>query len=67
MHTPCQHIAAALTSNCDVIVSWNFKHIVNLDTMRGVKLVATAEEYRDLLICTPNALLGGDPDDNETA
>jgi predicted nucleic acid-binding protein len=59
----CQHIAAALISNCDVIISWNFRHIVNLNTMRGVKLVATAEGYRDLLICAPNVLLGGEPDD----
>ena len=25
----CRHIAAALLSGCDIIVSWNFKHIVN--------------------------------------
>ena len=33
----CQHIAAAITSECDVIVSWNFKHIVNHKTIMGVK------------------------------
>jgi len=25
----CRHIAGAIVSGCDVIVSWNFKHIVN--------------------------------------
>ncbi len=27
----CQHISMATISNADVLVSWNFKHIVNLD------------------------------------
>lgn len=27
----CQHIAIATISNADVLVSWNFKHIVNLE------------------------------------
>ncbi len=26
----CQHIAMATLSNADVLVSWNYKHIVNL-------------------------------------
>lgn len=56
----CQHIAAAITSGCDVIVSWNFKHIVNHDTMMGVKAVASLEGYRDLLIYSPAIFIGGD-------
>lgn len=31
----CQHIAIATLCNADVLVSWNFKHIVNLDRIRG--------------------------------
>ena len=31
----CQHIAIATISKADVLVSWNFKHIVNLDRIRG--------------------------------
>ena len=31
----CQHIAMATTAKADVLVSWNFKHIVNLDKIRG--------------------------------
>jgi predicted nucleic acid-binding protein len=31
----CQHIAIATLANADVLVSWNFKHIVNLDRIRG--------------------------------
>lgn len=31
----CQHIAIATICRADVLVSWNFKHIVNLDRIRG--------------------------------
>ena len=53
----CQHIAAAILSNCDIIVSWNFKHIVNMKTIRGIKVITTVEGYKDLLIYQPTALL----------
>ncbi|GHU91385.1 hypothetical protein FACS1894202_12710 [Clostridia bacterium] len=60
----CQHIAAAVVSECDVIVSWNFSHIVNPKTINGVKAVTALEGYRDLLIYTPSILAGGE--DNDT-
>ncbi len=53
----CQYIAAAILSNCDIIVSWNFKHIVNVKTIRGIKVITTVEGYKDLLIYQPTALL----------
>ena len=55
----CRHIAAAITSGCDVIVSWNFKHIVNHKTIVGVKAVTALEEYKDILIYDPSILIGG--------
>jgi predicted nucleic acid-binding protein len=61
----CQHIAAAITSGCDIIVSWNFGHIVNLKTMSGVKAVTALEGYDDLLICTPSTIIGGENDDTQ--
>ena len=59
----CQHIAAAIISNCDVIVSWNFRHIVNYKTIMGVKAVTALEGYDDILIYTPSILIGGEYDD----
>ena len=59
----CQHIACAIISNCDVIVSWNFKHIVNHKTIKGVKAIAALEGYNDILIYTPSILIGGDNSD----
>jgi predicted nucleic acid-binding protein len=62
--TDCQHIAAAITSGCDVIVSWNFSHIVNHKTMMGVKAITALEGYDDLLIYTPSILIGGEQNDS---
>ena len=59
----CRHIAAAITSGCGIIVSWNFKHIVNLKTISGVKKVTTLEGYDDVLIYTPSIIVGGDEND----
>jgi predicted nucleic acid-binding protein len=53
----CQHIAAAILADCDIIISWNFKHIVNVKTIRGIKVITTVEGYKDLLIYPPSALL----------
>lgn len=56
----CLHIATALMTGCDYIVSWNFKHIVNPKTIKGVKVVTTMEGYKDLIICSPSMLIGGE-------
>jgi hypothetical protein len=56
----CRHIANAIVSGCDAIVSWNFKHIVNMKTQKGVKAITLLEGYDDLLVVTPSFLLGGD-------
>lgn len=58
-----QHIAAAIISECDVIVSWNFKHIVNHKTIMGVKAITALEGFDDILIYTPSVLAGGDDND----
>ena len=56
----CQHIAAAILSDCDIIISWNFKHIVNVKTIRGIKMITTIEGYKDLLIYQPTVLLNAE-------
>jgi predicted nucleic acid-binding protein len=59
----CRHIAAAIVNECDAIVSWNFKHIVNHKTINGVKIVTTKEGYHDLLIYAPPMLAGDEEND----
>lgn len=53
----CQHIAAAVVHNCDCILSWNFKHIVNIKTIRGVRAITNLEGYKDIDIVNPSVLL----------
>ena len=60
----CQHIAAAIISGCDIITSWNFKHIVNVKTVRGVKTITTLEGYKDLLIYPPSILIESEDEEN---
>lgn len=61
----CQHIAAAILAGCDIIVSWNFKHIVNVKTIRGVKVITTLEGYKDLLIYPPSVLLESEENEDD--
>lgn len=55
--TDCRHIALATLANADVLVSWNFKHIVNLNRIRGYNSVNTKYGHRILEIRTPRELL----------
>lgn len=53
----CQHIATAVVHGCDCIISWNFKHIVNIKTIRGVRAIANLEGYKGIEIINPSVLL----------
>ncbi len=53
----CQHIGAAVACGCDCIVSWNFKHIVNIRTIRGVRAITNLKGYKQIEILNPSVLL----------
>jgi predicted nucleic acid-binding protein len=53
----CQHIATATVHRVDVLVSWNFKHIVNLKRIRGYNSVNLKNGYPMLEIRTPAEVL----------
>lgn len=53
----CQHIAVAVVYNCDCIISWNFKHIVNIKTIRGIRAITNLEGYKGIDIINPSVLL----------
>ena len=53
----CLHIATAILSDCNIIVSWNFKHMVNVDTINGVRKITFAKRYNNIDIYAPNVLL----------
>lgn len=52
----CQHIAMATICNADVLVSWNFKHIVNLDRIRGYNGINFQYGYKMIEIRTPKEI-----------
>ena len=56
----CQHIGAAVVNDCDCIESWNFRHIVNIKTIRGVRAITNLKGYRQIEILSPSALLERD-------
>jgi predicted nucleic acid-binding protein len=47
------HVAAATVARASAIVSWNFRHIVNLDRIRGYNQVNLGLGYGILTILTP--------------
>ena len=51
------NIATAVVNDCDVIVSWNFKHIVNVKTINGIRTITDLNKYRPINILNPLTLL----------
>lgn len=58
----CVHIALATIHRVDILVSWNFKHIVNVYRIRGYNSVNLRLGYRTLEIRSPNDIVS---DENE--
>ena len=53
----CLHIALATLNNADILVSWNFKHIVNVNRIRGYNSINYRHGYKMLEIRTPREIL----------
>ena len=53
----CQHIAIATLCHADVLVSWNFKHIVNLNRIRGYNGINLQQGYQLIEIRTPKEII----------
>lgn len=49
----CQHVAAATVARADAIVSWNFKHIVRPERIKGYHQVNLALGYGLVTIVSP--------------
>ena len=52
-YADCLHIALATLYNADILVSWNFKHIVNIDRIRGYNSVNLKQGYKMIEIYSP--------------
>ena len=57
MRADALHIALATVARVDVLVSWNFKHIVNLQRIRGYHSVNIRRGYPILEIRSPREVL----------
>jgi predicted nucleic acid-binding protein len=53
----CRHIALATIHKVDVLASWNFKHIVNLDRIKGYNSVNLRLGYSMIEIRSPKDLV----------
>lgn len=59
----CFHIAIATLYKADLLVSWNFKHIVNIERIHGYNAVNLKKGYQLLEIRTPREAFDYEDDD----
>ena len=62
-HDDCYHIAIAVLEECDYIVSWNFKHLVNIKTINGIRAISNLQGYGSIDIVSPEMMFQEDTDD----
>jgi hypothetical protein len=53
----CVHIALATIHKADILVSWNFKHIVNIYRIRGYNSINIRQGYATLEIRSPKDVI----------
>ena len=52
----CIHIATATIFNVDYLVSWNYKHIVRAEKIKGYNIVNLKNKYKQLDIHSPREM-----------
>lgn len=57
------HMAFAAVKGIDYLLTWNCKHIANVEIARTLRNVIESEGYEAPLICTPLELLGDSADE----
>ena len=58
------HIAYAVVSRCDYVVTWNMKHLANPFTVKRVNDVNVLEKYASIIIETPRFFIGESNDES---
>lgn len=56
----CFHIALATINKADILVSWNFKHIVNIFRIRGYNAVNLKLGYTQIDIRSPKEIISNE-------
>ncbi|GHV41898.1 hypothetical protein FACS1894187_23880 [Synergistales bacterium] len=63
----CLHMAFATVNGCDMIASWNFKHMVRVKVIQGIRIVNAKKGYFKLIdIIQPTMMTQGE-ETNESA
>jgi predicted nucleic acid-binding protein len=61
-YADCLHIALATINRADFLASWNFKHIVNIQRIRGYNSINIKNGYKQLEIRSPRELINYEDD-----
>ncbi len=56
-YADCLHIALATINRADFLISWNFKHIVNIQKIMGYNSINIKSGYKQLEIRSPRDLM----------
>ena len=56
-YNDCLHIAHAVVNRCDMILSWNFSHMVRVKTIDGVRYVSSILGYGKMGIYAPSMIV----------
>lgn len=56
-YADCLHIALATIIKADFLISWNFKHIVNVQRIRGYNAINIKNGYKQLEIRSPRDIM----------
>jgi len=61
-YADCLHIALATINRADYLISWNFKHIVNVQRIRGYNAINIKNGYKQLEIRSPRDFVSYEDD-----
>ncbi len=53
------HIAVATVHGIDYLLTWNFRHIANVESRSIIRALCERRGYRGREICTPSEVMGG--------
>ena len=56
-HPDAEHIAIAAVHGVAYLITWNYKHLLNLDKQQLINEVCEAAGFRPVVICTPSELM----------
>jgi hypothetical protein len=60
------HVALATIAEVDILVSWNFKHIVHFDKIRLFNAINLERGYKPLQIYSPREVMSYGTDEDES-